>query len=33
MSMEYPMQAIVLIVVVAVTFVSMFMWTKMKKRK
>ncbi|WJH34611.1 hypothetical protein MJA45_19655 [Paenibacillus aurantius] len=33
LSLEYPMQAITLLVVVAVTFALMLAWTKYKKRK
>jgi preprotein translocase subunit YajC len=33
MSLEYPMQAITLILVMVLTFAGMLLWTKRKKRK
>ncbi|WP_438447944.1 hypothetical protein [Gorillibacterium sp. sgz5001074] len=32
MSLEYPMQAVTLVFVLAVTFAGMLLWTKWKKR-
>lgn len=33
MALEYPMQAITLVVVMVCTFAAMLLWTKWKKRK
>lgn len=32
MSLEYPMQAVTLVIVLAFTFAGMLLWTKWKKR-
>lgn len=33
MSLEYPMQAVTLIIVMVFTFAGMMLWTRRKKRK
>jgi hypothetical protein len=32
-AMEYPMQAVTLVVVMAITFAAVLVWAKYKKRK